>query len=84
VVSDARDILGFALIVVCAFAFVVVRFPFFRQAIGFCPDWDCKIGRPKATRFARRRSLAETLKSVRRLAQGKPGGRAGRGTGRRG
>lgn len=43
-VSDARDILGFALIVVCAFAFVVVRFPFFRQAIGFGPDWDCKIG----------------------------------------
>ena len=37
------DILAilFALIAVCLFAFVVVRFPLFRQATGFGPDWDC-------------------------------------------
>jgi hypothetical protein len=31
-----------ALVAVCLFAFVVVRFPLFRQATGFGPDWDCK------------------------------------------
>jgi len=38
------DIVGivFLLIVVCVFAFVVVRFPAFRQATGFGPNWDCK------------------------------------------
>jgi hypothetical protein len=39
------DILGIliALVAVCLFAFIVVRFPYFRQATGFGPDWDCKI-----------------------------------------
>ena len=31
-----------ALVAVCLFAFVVVRFPLFRQATGFGADWDCK------------------------------------------
>lgn len=33
----------FALLVACAVAFVSVRFPFFHQATGFGPDWDCKV-----------------------------------------
>ena len=39
--TDILTIL-FALVAVCLFAFVVVRFPLFRQATGFGPDWDCK------------------------------------------
>jgi hypothetical protein len=44
VVSTRTDILVIlaALVAVCVFAFVVVRFPHFRQATGFGPDWDCK------------------------------------------
>jgi hypothetical protein len=34
--------IAFALVALCLFAFVVVRFPYFRQATGFGPDWDCK------------------------------------------
>jgi hypothetical protein len=39
------DILGilFALIVVGLCAFVVVRFPLFRRATGFGPEWDCTV-----------------------------------------
>jgi hypothetical protein len=39
------DIMGilFAFVVACIFAFVVVRFPFFHQATGFGPNWDCKV-----------------------------------------
>ncbi|SIO61437.1 hypothetical protein SAMN05443247_08823 [Bradyrhizobium erythrophlei] len=39
------DILGilFGLVVACLFPFVVVRFPYFHQATGFGPDWDCKV-----------------------------------------
>lgn len=39
------DIVGilFALVVACLFAFVVVRYPYFHQATGFGPDWDCKV-----------------------------------------
>jgi hypothetical protein len=33
----------FAIVVVFLFAFVVVRFPYFRQVTGFGPDWDCEI-----------------------------------------
>jgi hypothetical protein len=31
----------FALIAMCLFAFVVIRFPLFNKATGFGPDWDC-------------------------------------------
>ena len=33
----------FALLLACAVVFVSVRFPFFHQATGFGPDWDCKV-----------------------------------------
>jgi len=38
------DIMGilFALVLVCICAFIVVRFPLFRQPTGFGPDWDCQ------------------------------------------
>ncbi len=39
------DIIGvlLTLVVLFLFAFVVVRFPYFHQATGFGPNWDCKI-----------------------------------------
>jgi hypothetical protein len=56
-VPDARrhsdHLILFALVAVCLFAFVVIRFPLFRQATGFGPDWDCK-PMPKVTRSAQR------------------------------
>jgi hypothetical protein len=39
------DILGIliALAAMCLVAFVIVRFPLFRHATGFGPDWDCTV-----------------------------------------
>ena len=39
------DIIGIliAVALVCICALVYVRFPYFHQATGFGPDWDCKV-----------------------------------------